>query len=143
MRVGRKATRCWRISCMGNKAKIGLAALLLLSCVGLSLLLGASGLPIAELAKGFANRETVAGRILWHVRLPRTLATALCGAALGVAGALIQRVLYNPPAGPNIIGVNAGAGFGSVLCLALAPAAPAGAVGLCAFAGAVLATALV
>lgn len=128
---------------MGNKAKIGVAALLLLICAGMSLLLGASGLPMSELANGFVHRETVAGRILWHVRLPRTLATALCGAALGVAGALIQSVLYNPLAGPNIIGVNAGAGLGSVLCLALAPAAPAAAVGLCAFAGAALATSLV
>lgn len=39
---------------------------------------------------------------------PRTLAALLCGSALAVGGVIIQGVLGNPLAGPNIIGVNAG-----------------------------------
>ena len=60
-------------------------------------------------------------RILLYVRLPRVLGTILAGAALAVSGAIIQAVLGNPIAAPNIIGVNAGAGFFTVLCLAVFP----------------------
>lgn len=49
------------------------------------------------------------------------LGTILAGAALAVSGAIIQAVLGNPIAAPNIIGVNAGAGFFTVLCLAVFP----------------------
>ena len=53
--------------------------------------------------------------ILVHVRLPRIIAAVLSGAALAASGAIIQGVLHNPLAGPNIIGVNAGAGFAALL----------------------------
>ena len=68
-------------------------------------------------------------RIFLHVRLPRTLA---------VSGVIIQSVLANPLAGPNIIGVNAGAGFFVVLCAAFLPRWPA-AVPTAAFLGALAA----
>ena len=60
-------------------------------------------------------------RILLHVRLPRVCASLLCGSALAVSGMLIQAVLSNPLASPNVIGVNAGAGFCTFLAMALAP----------------------
>ena len=72
-------------------------------------------------------------RIFLHVRLPRTLA---------VSGVIIQSVLANPLAGPNIIGVNAGAGFFVVLCAAFLPRWPA-AVPTAAFLGALAAMLLV
>ena len=72
-------------------------------------------------------------RIFLHVRLPRTLA---------VSGVIIQSVLANPLAGPNIIGVNAGAGFFAVLCAAFLPRWPA-AVPTAAFLGALAAMLLV
>ena len=59
--------------------------------------------------------------ILVHVRLPRMAACVLTGSGLAVSGAVIQNVLQNPLAGPNIIGVNAGAGLAVVLCSALFP----------------------
>ena len=43
--------------------------------------------------------------ILVNVRLPRVLAALLAGGALAVAGAIIQAVLDNPLASPNIIGI--------------------------------------
>lgn len=64
-----------------------------------------------------------AGTILLHIRLPRTCACLLAGAALAVSGAIIQSVLANPLAAPNIIGVNAGAGLMVALACALAPTA--------------------
>ncbi len=53
--------------------------------------------------------------ILLNVRLPRVLAALLAGAALAMAGALIQAVLDNPLASPNIIGINSGAGLAVLL----------------------------
>ena len=49
--------------------------------------------------------------ILVTVRMPRVLAALLAGSALAVAGAIIQAVLDNPLASPNIIGINSGAGL--------------------------------
>lgn len=57
--------------------------------------------------------------IFRFVRLPRTLACLLSGAALAVSGAVIQGVLSNSLASPSIIGVNAGAGLSVTLCCAL------------------------
>ncbi len=62
-------------------------------------------------------------RILFHLRLPRVCGALLSGMALAVAGVLIQAVLHNPMAAPNVIGVNSGAGLGAVLMLAVFPTA--------------------
>ena len=67
--------------------------------------------------KGKTEYET----ILLYVRIPRVAACALTGSGLAVGGAIIQNVMQNPLAGPNIIGVNAGAGLAVVLCSVLLP----------------------
>ena len=59
--------------------------------------------------------------IIWSVRLPRILAAAVAGIGLSLSGVLLQSVTDNSLASPNVIGVNAGAGFGIVLCLAFIP----------------------
>lgn len=56
--------------------------------------------------------------IFRFVRLPRTAACLLSGAALAVSGAVIQGVLGNKLASPSIIGVNAGAGLAVTVCCA-------------------------
>lgn len=112
---------------MNRRIKIIFAAgifLLMLSSLA-GIFLGAVGIsPMQILAdisqKGLSKSE----KILLYVRLPRVLGTILAGAALAVSGAIIQAVLGNPIAAPNIIGVNAGAGFFTVLCLALFPNYP-------------------
>jgi iron complex transport system permease protein len=53
--------------------------------------------------------------------MPRILAAILAGAALAVAGAVIQAVLDNPLASPNIIGINSGAGLFVLLAASLFP----------------------
>ncbi|MBQ8415927.1 MAG: iron ABC transporter permease [Clostridia bacterium] len=60
--------------------------------------------------------------ILYSVRLPRILAGVLAGVGLSVSGVLLQGVTDNALASPNVIGVNAGAGFGVMLTLAVLPA---------------------
>ena len=116
-------------------ALLALTALALLA----NLCLGASGLGPAEMLRAALEngRESAAARIFWYVRLPRALAALLAGAALSVAGALLQAVLRNPLAAPSVIGVNAGAGLCALVCMALLPALPA-LVPAAAFAGACL-----
>ena len=50
-------------------------------------------------------------QIITIVRMPRVMAALLAGSGLAVSGAIIQSVLNNPMASPNIIGINSGAGF--------------------------------
>lgn len=65
---------------------------------------------------------TVEGNIILYARLPRTCGCLLAGMALAISGAVIQSVLANPLAAPNIIGVNSGAGLMVALCCAVTPA---------------------
>lgn len=67
--------------------------------------------------------DSIYAQIVRFARLPRTCGCLLAGAALAVSGAVIQSVLSNPLAAPNIIGVNSGAGFAVAVCGALAPTA--------------------
>ena len=61
--------------------------------------------------------------ILFRVRLPRVAAGAVAGVGLSVSGVLLQNVTANDLAGPNIIGVNAGAGFAMIVLLSFFPSA--------------------
>lgn len=104
---------------------------------------GAVSLSPKEVLDGIMDGEATAnGRIIYCVRLPRVLGGFLAGAALAVSGAVIQAVLGNPLASPNIIGVNAGAGFAVVLSLAIFPTT-FGVRSLAAFIGALAAVMLV
>lgn len=112
-------------------------------CALLSLCLGAVSLTPGELLGALSQgTSTVPGRILQFVRLPRTFGALLTGAALGVSGVVIQTVLHNPLAAPNIIGVNAGAGFAVALGAVFFPGAASGVPWL-AFAGSLGAVMLV
>lgn len=108
-----------------------------------SLCVGSTRISLGQVAAVLAGGGGSAARqIILYARLPRVLAALLCGAALACGGVIIQGVLGNPLAGPNIIGVNSGAGLGAILCSALFPAAMT-AVPVAAFAGALLACMLV
>ena len=90
----------------------------------LSLFLGAEKLNVVKAFSDIINHiPSKDARILKYVRLPRTLAGLLAGAALASAGVIIQSVLSNPLAAPSTIGVNAGAGLTVAIFCALAPSA--------------------
>lgn len=57
--------------------------------------------------------------VIMTVRLPRVATAIIVGAALAVAGAIMQAVTANPLASPGILGINAGAAFAVVLALVL------------------------
>jgi len=97
-----------------------IAALLFLSAAALGLFCGSTRLSVGEVFSALRNGPTGPGeRIFLYVRLPRTLGSLLAGAALAVAGAVIQNVLANGLASPSVLGVNAGAGLAVTLCTAL------------------------
>ena len=56
-------------------------------------------------------------QIVREIRIPRTVTAIVVGAALGMAGALLQGALSNPLASPDVIGVTAGSGFGALIIL--------------------------
>lgn len=111
------------------------ATLIASVCVPTALVLG---LLSGSSGWGISTRE-----ILWLIRVPRVLAAFGTGAALALAGALIQLVTRNPLADPQVLGVTSGASVGAVLAICLLPA------GVCfgpetgAVVGALVSTALV
>lgn len=144
MTVGVKAVRTYGISSTArNRRLILLLLLIVLGSAILSLMFGAVTLSPQEVARQIAeNANGTQARIFLHVRLPRTLAALIVGAALAASGTILQTVLNNALAGPNIIGVNAGAGFSVLLVSALMPGSPA-IVSPAAFLGALMTSLLI
>ncbi len=94
-----------------------LTALLLALLCAASLLFGARpDVGFGDLAGLWSvpASDDAAGIVVREMRLPRTLAALIAGAALGAAGALIQTLTRNPLADPGLLGVNAGAALGIV-----------------------------
>jgi iron complex transport system permease protein len=108
----------------GRRALVVVAALAaLVAGVAASLALGAIDVPVRDVVDALLGRgeEGPATQIVLKLRLPRTVDAILVGAALGVAGALLQGALANPLASPDVIGVTAGSGFGAILILLAFP----------------------
>ncbi|MEL6982514.1 MAG: iron chelate uptake ABC transporter family permease subunit [Actinomycetota bacterium] len=95
-----------------------LAAALVLVGVG-SLAVGAKPISTSIVLDAiFANDSSVTDHlIVRELRLPRTIVGLAVGAALGVAGALMQGLTRNPLADPGLLGVTAGASFAVVLAI--------------------------
>ncbi|MER7248066.1 iron ABC transporter permease [Kribbella sp. NPDC000426] len=89
------------------------------------------------------DRSDQAAAIVFDFQLPRVLLCWLIGTALAVSGAVMQGVIRNPLAAPDIIGVTKGAGFGGMLLLLAIPGVPVLAVVPAAFVGGLLAAGLV
>ena len=78
---------------------------------------------------------------VWQIRLPRTLAVLLVGAALAISGAVMQALFENPLAEPGLLGVSNGAGVGLIAAVLIGQGQLANwALGLCAIAGALIIT---
>lgn len=120
------------------------ALLLLLAAVLLSLAVGSRSLPLSTVVDALLHDDgSTASSVIWDVRVPRTLAGIAAGAALGVAGALIQALTRNPLADPGLLGINAGAAAGVVVSITVLGLTSLWASVWFAMAGAVLAGLLV
>jgi iron complex transport system permease protein len=97
----------------------------LLAACAASMAFGAVHVPPASIWDALTGQaeEGPLRQIIVELRLPRTVSAIIVGAALGVAGALLQGALANPLASPDVIGVTGGAGFGAMLTLLVWPSA--------------------
>ncbi|NTE67651.1 iron ABC transporter permease [Agrobacterium tumefaciens] len=91
-------------------------ALLALLCA-LSVAIGTRDVSFADILGGLSGRVETVAEAAVAVRLPRTLLALLSGAALGLAGAIMQGVTRNPLADPGILGVNMGASLAVVIAI--------------------------
>lgn len=93
-------------------------ALLVGALVLVSLTTGSSALTAGDLLEALLGRGTDQTRaILFRVRLPRTAAAAVVGAALALSGCVMQCVLRNPLASASTLGVSQGAAFGAAAAI--------------------------
>lgn len=95
------------------------AAFLLLAIVTLlSLSVGRVWLPPTALIDGLLSPEpNLSGLIFTELRLPRTLLGLMVGMTLGLSGAVLQGLLRNPLASPDLLGVSSGASLGAVIAI--------------------------
>lgn len=103
-----------------RSARAVTGAIVLVAALGLavvlSLTVGANPLSPGSLLDALSGRGTPeTAYVLFDLRVPRTAVGLAAGAALGVAGALVQAFTRNPLADPGILGVNAGAAFAVAL----------------------------
>ena len=98
-------------------------SLLVVALVPLCLIYGSIDIPFGEVIKALTGGEVEKRTwetIVIEMRLPMALTAALAGAALAVAGLLLQTTFDNPLAGPSILGVSTGSSLGvAVVMLAM------------------------
>lgn len=105
---------------LARVAWCGLFAACAAAAVLASLRFGSNGLAGSDVVEVFRGAGSATARtIVMEQRIPRTLLGLLCGAALGVAGSLMQSLTRNPLAEPGLMGVNAGASVAVVLSVVL------------------------
>jgi iron complex transport system permease protein len=95
-------------------ALVGLAVVMVVAVVA-ALALGSVRLSVGEVITALVDpgsADRTALRVVRTVRVPRTIAAGLSGAALAVAGAQMQTIFRNPLADPFVLGVSSGASFG-------------------------------
>jgi len=106
----------------GIRYCIGLGLLIVILFI-LNLLVGSVKIPISEIWKiliGVGGEKESWRFIILESRLPQALTATLCGAALSVSGLMLQTAFRNPLAGPDVFGINSGAGLAVALVM-LAP----------------------
>mgnify|MGYP000397994372 CR=1 FL=1 len=103
-------------------AVLGVMILALVLCFFAAIAVGSTQLTIGEVLHYlFVETDSTKHRILVKIRIPRVIIAGLVGMSLSLSGCLLQGVMRNPLASPNIIGVSSGAGLTAVIVLILFP----------------------
>jgi iron complex transport system permease protein len=97
--------------------------------MGLALCFGSEPLSLAVIYESIKGKLlgleeialTTETTILFTIRLPRIVLGAVTGAALSVAGAMLQALLRNPLAEPYVLGISSGAAMGALIALIALP----------------------
>lgn len=108
-----------------KRAPFTFCIMLMLLCLTLimSLRMGVQSVPWQALLSGW-RPESDHYFVLMQYRLPRAILAVFVGAALAVSGVLVQGIVRNPLASPDILGVNHAASLASVSALFFLPALP-------------------
>lgn len=85
---------------------LGLGVVLL---VILNICIGTVKISMTDIAASILGKEIDNSRILWDIRMPRTLTAMILGGALALTGYLLQTFFHNPIAGPFVLGISSGA----------------------------------
>lgn len=128
---------------MGRTALVlGALAVLLGASAVLAVAFGAVPIPPSQVLEALGGAAHDPARLIVRdIRLPRVIGAAIVGAALAVAGVLLQGLLRNPLADPYVTGTSAGGAVGAVGAVLLGLAGPL--IAVSAFAGALAASLLV
>ncbi|MEW1686165.1 iron ABC transporter permease [Streptomyces sp. NPDC093594] len=121
-------------------------AVLVIALVGVTvagLLLGDSKLLLGDVVNWAQGRAGRTVSFVLDTRTPRVFASLLAGAALALAGTLVQAVTRNPLAEPSVLGVSGGGALGAVILVTTVPTAGGWGVAGAAFAGSALTAVLV
>ena len=95
---------------------LGIGGVLLISLTLIDILTGPAMLAAGDVIAALFvpdSAPAMTNIIVWDVRLPMTLMAIVVGAALAMAGAIMQTILGNPLASPYTLGFSAAAGFGA------------------------------
>jgi len=100
-----------------NAILFSILVILLLTAFFCDLFVGNAHISIRETwaALWGSSGDTITDEIVRNYRMPKALTSILAGASLSVAGLLMQTLFRNPLAGPDVLGVSAGAGLGVAL----------------------------
>ena len=90
------------------------------------MIFGSVHIPLYEVLATFSGNSTnfIMSEILLNFRLPKAITAVLTGAALSVAGLMMQTLFRNPLADPYILGVSSGASLGVALTIMTTSALP-------------------
>ncbi|MFC8087710.1 siderophore ABC transporter permease CdtC [Streptomyces sp. NPDC057340] len=124
-------------------ATVAVLVVVLVGLVIAAVLVGDSKLLLGDVVNWAQGRAGRTVSFVLDTRVPRVLAALGAGAALALAGTLVQAVTRNPLAEPNVLGVTGGGALGAVILVTTVPAAGTWGVAGAAFAGSAVTAVLV
>ena len=80
-----------------------------LAFVAMNVCIGTVKISLEDIMAAIGGGQINNSRILWDIRMPRTMAALILGGALALAGYLLQTFFHNPIAGPFVLGISSGA----------------------------------
>lgn len=115
------------------------ALAMILIFIGLiSLSVGAIYIPLAHVVRFLFGHDIDGSFIIEKYRSPRIVLSMLVGASLAISGTILQGVLRNPLASPDVIGITKGAALAACMTIILFPASSVNTLPLAAFSGAAI-----